>query len=333
MSALLVTRRSNRLSSRVMSPRQTSLLLTHAAVWGAAYIFIAGALTSFTLLQIVGARTVLAALLLSALARHDRNPSIGPFTLLRQRPLPALSLTLANCVLPFLLITFGERAVPANLTGILMGSIPLWTAAMTFKLDPAHRISSRREVTGIAIGLVGVILVVGFKADTGAGELLGVAAVLIGACGYALSSFIVKRHFADVPPIQTSRMVFVLASAVLVPPLAIAPPASLSLGPTLDLIMLAAGSTALAFVLVYKLVDEIGPQRASLSSYLAPGFSVILGALVLGESITTSAVVGLLLIVAGVATTSRRPRTPASPRTRIPLPVPPTLTPVLENEL
>ena len=103
------------------------------------------------------------------------------------------------------------------------------------------------------------------------------------------------------PSTSCSLMVVGMASAVLVPLAAAMGDVHFEFEATVNLVLVATLSTALGYVLLYRLIDELGPQRASLSSYLAPGFSVLLAAIALSESIGAGAIVGLVLIVSGVA--------------------------------
>src|SRR4051812_31081262 len=283
-----------------MTSRQTATLALQALCWGSAYIFIASALEAFSPTQIVFGRCLLAALMLAGLARLQGHPLRSVTRELRHRPRPALALALSGNVVPFLLIAVGQRAVPAGLTGVLMASIPLWTAVMALKLDRDETIDARQGA-GLLVGLVGVGLVVGVDGVDTAAQAAGVVAILVAAGLYALSGFVVKRHYTGVPPVTRGLVALCVSSVVLLPGGASAGAVHPALGPALSLVLLAAASTALGMVLLFRLIDELGPRRASLTSSLAPGFSLVLAAVLLGEPVTVAATVGLLLIVAGVA--------------------------------
>jgi drug/metabolite transporter (DMT)-like permease len=171
----------------------------------------------------------------------------------------------------------------------------------------------------MAIGLAGVALVVGVESVHSLGELLGALAMIGAAASYGLSSFVVKRRYGHLAAMQTS-LVSITVTVVLTLPLALAtlPSAMPGARALLSVLVLGAVGTALAFVIFYKLINEVGAGRASLVSYLAPGVALFYGALLLDEAITAAAVAGLVLILGGVALASRprrvSPSGTASPR-------------------
>jgi drug/metabolite transporter (DMT)-like permease len=154
--------------------------------------------------------------------------------------------------------------------------------------------------------LVGVGLVVGFEAVHTAAELLGAGLILLGAACVALGNFVARRHFSEVPVLMRALLTAAVAAVVLSPGAVATADVAPSARSVIGLIGLGLGSTALLLVLTFRLIDAVGPRRAALSAYLAPAFALLLGALVLGESISPAAVAGLGLIVAGVVLASRR---------------------------
>ena len=177
-------------------------------------------------------------------------------------------------------------------------------------IDPAETVD-RRAAVGLVSGLAGVALVVGVESVQSLGELLGALAMLGASASYALSGFVVKRRFGALPPIATSFIAVTVAALLTLPPaVATAPravPGALAVG---AVVVLGVLGTALAFVILYVLIAEVGPRRAQLVSYLAPGFALAYGAAILGEAVTVAAVAGLVLILGGVALASRPPPAP-----------------------
>jgi drug/metabolite transporter (DMT)-like permease len=165
------------------------------------------------------------------------------------------------------------------------------------------------------IGLAGVALVVGVESVHSTGQLLGALAMIGAAASYAVSGFVVKGRYARLTSMQTS-FVSILTAALMTLPFAVATAPSQLPGLRASLAVLALGAvgTALAFVLFYRLMLDLGPARASLVSYLAPGVALFYGAVFLGEAITVAAVAGLVLILSGVAVASRRRRQPLRKR-------------------
>jgi drug/metabolite transporter (DMT)-like permease len=288
-----------------MTPRQIGLLAALAAIWGGSYLLIKYALEGFSAPMIVWGRTALAALVLLVALRGAAR---GAFADMRRRPGWALVLGIVSVTAPFLLITFGEHAVPSGLTAVLISPAALFVALFGPFIDPTERID-RRQALGLGVGLGGVALVVGVESINSLDQFLGAMAMIGAAACYALGGFVVKMRYGRLTSMQTS-FVSLSVTSVLTLPLAIAtaPTETPGLGAVGALVALGAVGTALAFVIFYKLIAEVGAGRASLVSYLAPGVALFYGAVFRDEPITVAAVGGLALILGGVALASRRPR-------------------------
>ena len=306
-----------------MAPRHIGLLSALAAIWGGSYLLIKYALEDLSAPMIVWSRVVIAAVVLLALIRFTMGSgavrTVGHE--LRDRPRSGLLLATLAVALPFTLITLGELEVPSGLTAVLITPSSLFVALFAPWIDPSERIN-RRQAAGMVLGLLGVALVVGVESVHTIGQLLGALAMVGAAASYALSSFVVKRRYGHLASMQTS-LVSVALAAVLTTPLALAtlPSAFPGARALLSILVLGAVGTALAFVIFYKLINEVGAGRASLVSYIAPGVALFYGALLLDEAITPAAIAGLVLILGGVAIAARRrvspsgtaPRRSASP--------------------
>ena len=160
---------------------------------------------------------------------------------------------------------------------------------------------------GLLIGLGGVALLLG--ATTGGAGLLGCLLVLLAALGYAVGAAWTARRFPDVPRLGLLAAVLASSSLLLVPPVLLDPPTRL---PTLEgaasIAVLGLVGTGAAFVLMYWLIAQVGPERTMLVTYLAPVFAVGYGTVLLNEALTASSIAGLVLVVAGAWLASRRPR-------------------------
>jgi drug/metabolite transporter (DMT)-like permease len=293
-----------------MAPRHAALLATLASIWGGSYLLIKYALEDFQAPVIVWGRTAIASLvLLLALGPAAR----GAVADLRRRPRSAALLGFFAVALPFSLITFGEHTVPSGLTAVLISPASLFVAAFAVVLDQAERVG-RVQVAGMLLGLAGVGLVVGVESVSTVGELLGALAMLGAAASYAVSGFIVKGRYGRLSSMQTS-FVSISTASLMTLPLAVgtAPREVPGVRAILSVLCLGAVGTAVAFVIYYKLMQEIGPARASLVSYLAPGVALFYGAALLDEAITPASIAGLALILAGVAIAARRRAEPPAP--------------------
>jgi drug/metabolite transporter (DMT)-like permease len=290
-----------------MTPRQIGLLAALAAIWGGSYLLIKYALEDLSAPMIVWARTALASLVLLVILRGAAREA---FADVRRRPRSALMLAGFSVALPFTLITFGELEVPSGLTAVLISPAALFVALFAPLIDVTERID-RRQAIGLGAGMLGVALVVGVESISSLGQFLGALAMIGAAASYAIGGFVVKKRYGRLTSIQTS-FVSVTGAAVLTLPLAAvsAPTEAPGARAVLALVVLGVVGTALAFIIFYRLIAEAGAGKASLVSYLAPGVALFYGALLLDEAITLAAVIGLALILGGVALASR-PRKPA----------------------
>ena len=295
-----------------MSPRHIGLLAALSAIWGGSYLLIKYALEDFSAPMIVWMRTALAALVLAIALRGAVRGALAD---MRRSPGWAATLGLVAVAAPFSLITFGEHEVPSGLTAVLISPAALFVALFAPFIDPSERID-RRQGLGMFAGLAGVALVVGVESISTLEQFLGALAMVGAAAFYALGGFVVKRRYGRLTSMQAS-FVSISAASLWTLPAAVstAPTEAPGLRAVVSVVALGAIGTALAFVIFYKLIAEVGAGRASLVSYLAPGVALFYGAVLLDEAITPAAIAGLVLILGGVALASR-PR-----REQVPEPV------------
>jgi drug/metabolite transporter (DMT)-like permease len=150
------------------------------------------------------------------------------------------------------------------------------------------------------LGLAGVVALMGIDVAGRADELLGALMILVSAFCYAVGPMVLKRHFADLDPRASMGAALAVAAIVLLPAVAVDPPAAVPSGSALlSLAVLGLFCTAAAFVFYGALVAEAGPGRALVITYVAPVVAVALGVAVLDERLGAGAVAGLLLILAG----------------------------------
>jgi drug/metabolite transporter (DMT)-like permease len=294
-----------------MTPRQIGLLAALSAIWGGSYLLIKYALEDFSAPVIVCARAALAALVLVIAMRGATRGALAD---MRRRPRWAVVLGCVSVVAPFMLITLGELEVPSGLTAVLISPAALFVALLAPLIDPSERID-RRQGVGMLIGLAGVALVVGVESIHSLWQFLGALAMVGAAVFYALGGFVVKRRYGRLTSMQTSFVSLSVATIVTLPAaVATAPTDTPGLRAVVALIALGVVGTALAFVIFYKLIVEVGAGRASLVSYLAPGVALFYGAIFLDEAITPAAIVGLVAILGGVALASRPRRRDPEPQ-------------------
>ena len=266
-----------------------------AAFWGASYLFIKVALEDdFGAAPIVFIRTALAALVLLPLAART-----GALSGLRGQIGPIFVLAAIQVAAPFLLISAGEQHLASSLTGILVATAPIFTFLLAFALSGEER-AGALSLAGVAVGVVGVALLLGVDAGGGTAALVGGLMVILASLGYGLGAWFLKRRIRGVQPVGVVAATMA-ASALMVAPLAAIdlPPHGPELDTVAALTALGVLGTGVSFVLFYSLIASEGPAKASLVAYVAPGFSVIYGVTILDESFSVATAAGLVLIVGG----------------------------------
>jgi drug/metabolite transporter (DMT)-like permease len=278
-----------------MSRRSVVLLLTLSALWGASYLFIKVALEDvFTAWSIVSIRTALAAVVLVPLAAK-----LGVLGTIRGRLGPIVVLSLVQVAGPLTLIGLGEEHIASSLTGILVATAPIFTFLLAFVLSGEQR-DSASSLVGVAIGIVGVGMLLGVDAGGESGAIAGGLMVILAAFGYAVAAWYLKRNLSGVEPVATVAGTQVVAALVTLPlGLTHIPDSAPSLDAVASLVTLGVLCTGIAFVIFHTLVRTDGPSRASLVGYIAPVFSIFYGVTLLDESFTAWTAAGLVLILGG----------------------------------
>jgi len=283
-----------RSSIHAMTRRSWIQFVVLSALWGASYLFIKVALEDVSPAMVVFARTALASLVLLPFAVHSRA-----LDALRGRLGTVAILALLQVAAPFLLISVGEQELSSSLTGILVATAPIFTFLLAIRLEREAR-AQGPAVFGVPLGIAGVALLLGIDAGGGSAALVGGLMVVLASLGYALGAFYLRRKLSEAPPIGVVAGAMG-ASALMMAPLAAAtfPSEVPGLDTIGSLFVLGVGGTGIAFLLFYTLIAEVGPTRSSLVAYVAPGFSVIYGVLLLDESISAATLAGLVLILGG----------------------------------
>ena len=293
-----------------MSRRSWILLLTLSALWGSSYLFIKLALEDdLSPGVIVSVRTALAAVVLLPLAAHR-----GALGGLRANVAPILLLAVVQMGGPLLLIAAGEQHISSSLTGILVATAPIFTFLLAFAQEGQER-ASGLSLSGVAIGIGGVALLLGLDSGGGGAALAGGLMIVAASLGYGIGGWVVKRAVRDVQPVAMVGATAAVAALLTAPVALLSLPAQFpGVKASASMIVLGVLCTGAAFVIFYSLVSSDGPARASLVGYIAPGFSVIYGVTLLSESFTVTTAVGLVAITGGswLAAEGRWPWQPRS---------------------
>jgi drug/metabolite transporter (DMT)-like permease len=264
-------------------------------IWGIPYLLIRiavrhGVPPAF----LAWSRVTLAAVVLLGLAWRA-----GTLPTIRGRWRVLLAYAIAEVTIPFPAIAFGEQRVSSSLAAILISAVPLVGAVLAARFDHSERPTPIRAV-GLALGFSGVILLVGVDVAGSSRELVGAAAILVAAVGYAIGPMLIKLRMSGLDPRATLGASLALASGLLAPFAAIGAPSRVpSAGAIACVVVLGLVCTAAAFVILMVLIREAGTGRAMVITYINPVIAVGLGVALLGEQPGAGAVAGLLLILAG----------------------------------
>ncbi|WP_322797854.1 DMT family transporter, partial [Thermoflexus sp.] len=274
------------------------LLVALGAIWGGSYLFFALGVKTIPPLTFVAGRLLIGtAMLWGFRNRPQRGPAGDP-------PLGAfLVMGLFNAALPHTLIAWSEQTIPSGLAGVLIATMPLWTAGMTRWMLREEQ-PSRRQLGGLLVGFLGIVVLLFPDLRRAAhAHLLGEAAVLIAAISYAGATVYARKALRGVPPIEAA-IGQLLSGGLMVLPLSLIldRPWTLSPAPVsiAALLALAVLGTAIAYVMYFQLLQRVGVVGISLVTYLNPIFAVIWGALWLGEPLSGWVLGGMALILAGV---------------------------------
>jgi drug/metabolite transporter (DMT)-like permease len=239
-------------------------------------------------------RVSLAAVVLLALAWRA-----GTLGSVRGRFRVLFAYAVVEICIPFPLIAAGETKVASSLAAILVSSVPLIGALLALRYDHSERPTPVRAV-GLLIGFGGVVALVGIDVAGRSGELLGAAAILLAAVGYAIGPMLIKLRMGGLDPRATMGASLAIASVLLAPVAAVNPPHAVPpAGAIACVIVLGLVCTAAVFVIYSILIAEAGTSRATVITYVNPVIAVGLGVTLLGEHPGAGSVAGLLLILAG----------------------------------
>jgi drug/metabolite transporter (DMT)-like permease len=280
-------------------------LLTLTVLWGSAFLFTKIAVGAIPPQLVVAGRLTIASLLLVPLAlalRRKLPPDVRLWSYL-------LLIALFGNLLPFLLITWGQKFIDSGLTGILFAITPLATLSMSHYLIPGERMTHFR-IGGFLFGFAGVVALMGPEALVvlvdGTGDLIPMLAVVGGATCYAISAILARLR----PPsdtVSSAAATTLLAALVIAPFALVAGGAEVAPRPSIlelmSVAVLGVFCTAFAAILYFRLVTSVGPAFVSQINYLLPLWAVFVGVLFLDEILATNHILALGLILGGILLT------------------------------
>ena len=289
-----------------MSRRALLLFVAMCVIWGIPYLFIRIAVSELPPVVLVFARTAVGALVLMpiALARGQVRPLLPLW-------IPLVAFAAIEIGMPWLMLSSAEQHISSSLAGLLISAVPLvtWLAAVIFgrkeQIGPLN-------LAGLLLGLAGVAAIVGF--DVRASDAIAFVEMALVVVGYSVAPVILSRYLMGLPPVGVTAAALALCAVAYAPAAVLQWPASApSLAVILSVVVLAVICTALAFLLFFALIAEIGPVRATVITYVNPAVAAVLGIVALGESFTLGMAVGFVLVLAGSLLATRRRRTERVP--------------------
>lgn len=287
--------------TKAMNSKVWGMLIFLSILWGCSFFFIGIAVNDLPPLSIVTLRVGIAAVTLWAIAlaiglRPPRSLKVW---------IAFLAMGLLNNVIPFILIVWGQTQIASGLASILNAATPIFTVVVAGILLPDER-PTPLKLFGVILGFVGVVMMIGIPALGGGGKLLAQLAVIVAALSYAFAGVYGRRFKAlGINPILTAAGQVTASTLVLFPiaffvdgPINIS---AVTSNTWLAIIGLAVVSTAIAYVLYFKILELAGATNVLLVTLLVPVSAVLLGSLFLNESLAFIHLLGMLLIALGLS--------------------------------
>ena len=269
------------------------MLLALSAIWGASFLLIKVGVRDYEPSALVFLRALLAALTLLPIAAVA-HVLAGLTTAWKE----LMVMGALNSAIPFWLLTFGETRVDSGLAAVIQAAAPIFTVVLAIRYDPSQRATGTR-LAGIVLGFVGVALLVGAQRG---GDVVAALAIVLCALCYAGGALYGGRRLAHLPPIGMAFGTMVAATVLIAPVGLLQLPADVpGWKSTTSIVVLGTVGTGLAYILYFGIILGAGASRAILVTYLVPAMALLYGAVFLDEAVTAVALVGLALVLGGVA--------------------------------
>ena len=283
-----------------MSRRGWLLFAAMCVIWGIPYLLIKVAVEDLSPSMLVLARCAIAAALLLpiAAARRELRPLLPYWA-------PLLAFAAIEIALPWVLLAAAEQRITSSLAGLLLAAVPLVGTVIALATRSTERLG-RQGWIGLFLGLVGVASIVGVNLEGAA--VVPLAQMAVVAVCYAVGPFMLRRWLADLPALGVIAASLGVAAVAYVPIAAFSFPEEMpSASATASVVALAVVCTAIAFLVFFALIAEIGPVRATVFTYVNPAVAAVLGVAILDEHFTLGMGVGFVLVLAGSVLATRPP--------------------------
>ena len=284
-----------------MSRRNWFLFFFVGFIWGIPYLLIKVAVEDLSPPVIVFARVAIGAAILIPIAM--KHGSLIPAIKAWKYVIPY---AIGEMVGPWFLITAAEQNMTSGLTGLLVATVPIWTTIIA-SMHGDKTVWHHKRLLGILVGFIGIVLVVGIESFSGRQSIVAIAMVIVASIGYAWAVTMVTTKIPHIEPISINGVAMVFTAIVYLPfALIYAPDKAPSIEALSSVLALGLFPTAMAFILFFQLIKDIGTARGSLVTYLNTAFAVILGVIILREPFTLGIAIGLPLVLIGSYFASRK---------------------------
>jgi drug/metabolite transporter (DMT)-like permease len=288
-----------------MTRRGWGLFAAMCVIWGIPYLLIRVAVRDIDPGTLVFARCGVGGLVLLPFALAS-----GGFGLVARRWRPLLAFAVIELAVPWLLLGDAERKLSSSLTGLLVAAVPLVGVVVARIARSTDRGGGPARYVGLLLGLAGVAVLLGL--DVGQVDAQSLTEMLVVVTGYAIAPVIMARYLTDLPRLPVVSAALLLTAAGYLPYAIRHWPSRVSAHAGWSVITLALVCTALAFVVFFALIAEIGPARATVITYVNPAVALLLGVVLLGERFTVGIAVGFPLVLLGSVLAARRASPPAA---------------------
>jgi drug/metabolite transporter (DMT)-like permease len=276
------------------------MLFALGAIWGASFMLLKIALRDLEPTTVIFFRIASAAVTL-ALAVAVLAGGRRALREIRERWRDFALLGLVNTAAPFLLITWGQQYIDTGVAAILNASAPIFTAVVALFFVHSERVTGARAI-GIGIGFGGIVLLIGFEPSGGRHAVAGSVAVVVASLLYAVGALYTGRRLTGVSPLGVAFGSMFFATLYTAPfGLVQLPDGTLTWSAIASTLALGAVATGVAYLLYFGLIMGAGASRAILVTYLVPSMAIVYGVTLLGEDLAVQSVIGLALVLFGVA--------------------------------
>lgn len=290
-----------------MTKRGWLLIGALGVIWGTPYLFIRIAVVEISPSMVVFGRLFLGALILLPLAFRQ-----GQGGVIKTHGKAIFLFAVIEMAIPFGALGYAEQRISSSLAGLLVAAVPIVNAIITHQLGLDKHWNTKR-VSGLLIGLIGVALLVGFEVS--AENWWSVAIVGLAVIGYALGPVVISQMLSNVPSIGVIAWSQFIGMAIYAPIVAMEFNRgtwkyvdSISNQTIFSVVSLGVLCTAFAFILLFKAVEEVGPSRTTLITYINPAVAVLLGIAVLSEPLTLGILLAFPVILLGSILAASKPK-------------------------